>query len=713
MNFRRPHSFLATAILLLGFISLVTQTVLLREFLSVFAGNELVIGIVLANWMILTGVGAYLGQYAKHRFFGSNWIIVFLTLVSVTPIFILLILQFLRNLVFPIGVVVGIAESFAASLLLLVPYCLPSGFLFTLLCRGVSEEYRSNLISRVYAIEAVGAVIGGLLVNLIAIQYLSTYQILLVLCAASLLVTFLLALARWGRRSVVLFGGLTLVLIAALSLTDIEGLANQALFPGQTITYRKDTPFGNLTVTRQAEQLNFFENGVLMFSTNDVSTSEEAVHYAMAQRAAPRRVLLISGGVSGIPREILKYPVDTVEYVEVNPWLIALGREHIAALHDRRIHVIVDDARRYLRTVASTYDVVLIETPDPATAQLNRYYTVEFLREVKARMSPAGVLSFSVLPSAEYLGPEARRISSVIYGTLRAVFRDVILVPGLRNYYIASDSSLDVRAVHLVETRGIPTTYVNKYYVDDEILAERSAVIMANLVGGEGLNEDYRPLAYYEQLLYWMSYFKFNPSVLAIFLGLVVVVLAYRLHPVSFGIFATGFAASSVEFLLLFSFQVVLGYLYQFVGLLITIFMAGLAVGAWYAHRRFGVATIKRFVVLQLLIALAVVALPWVLCSLRSASMSGLALQSTFLLLTGTMAILVGMEFALAVPLLQGSIMHVASELYGFDLVGSAIGVLVVTVFLLPLLGLANVCYIVAGISLSAAVLTLVRSKKL
>ena len=56
-------NFLKISAFLLGSTSIIAQVILLREFLSVFSGNELVIGLVLANWMILTGLGAYLGQY--------------------------------------------------------------------------------------------------------------------------------------------------------------------------------------------------------------------------------------------------------------------------------------------------------------------------------------------------------------------------------------------------------------------------------------------------------------------------------------------------------------------------------------------------------------------------------------------------------------------------------------------------------------------------
>ena len=44
----------------LGMSSLMTQIVTLREFMNILAGNELVIGLVIANWLLLTGCGSYL-----------------------------------------------------------------------------------------------------------------------------------------------------------------------------------------------------------------------------------------------------------------------------------------------------------------------------------------------------------------------------------------------------------------------------------------------------------------------------------------------------------------------------------------------------------------------------------------------------------------------------------------------------------------------------
>ena len=50
---------LGIAILTMGFSGLVAQMLLLRELLIVSSGNELSIGIVLANWLILEASGCF------------------------------------------------------------------------------------------------------------------------------------------------------------------------------------------------------------------------------------------------------------------------------------------------------------------------------------------------------------------------------------------------------------------------------------------------------------------------------------------------------------------------------------------------------------------------------------------------------------------------------------------------------------------------------
>ena len=100
------------------------------------------------------------------------------------------------------------------------------------------------------------------------------------------------------------------------------------------------------------------------------------------------------------------------------------------------------------------------------------------------------------------------------------------------------------------------------------------------------VNTDFNPTLYYYHLRYWLSQFAFRGGLLGG--GLVILLAAYlwRLRAVPQVVFASGFAASALEVVLLLVYQTLYGSLYRQVGLVVTVFMAGLASGAWWANRR-------------------------------------------------------------------------------------------------------------------------------
>ncbi|HTY57959.1 MAG TPA: hypothetical protein VMF59_04040, partial [Bacteroidota bacterium] len=88
------------AVAALGMTSLTTQVILLREFVSVFQGNELVIGAVLASWMMLTGAGAFLGRPAHTLAARRLTPAAALACAGTLPPVTVLILRTMRNVVF-------------------------------------------------------------------------------------------------------------------------------------------------------------------------------------------------------------------------------------------------------------------------------------------------------------------------------------------------------------------------------------------------------------------------------------------------------------------------------------------------------------------------------------------------------------------------------------------------------------------------------------
>jgi len=700
---------LTVSIVAVGLTSLVTQVILLREFLSVFYGNELVIGVLLANWMILTGGGAYLGRYLGKR--QDDLLPALLMLLATVPCATVLSLRLLRNVVFPIGVMVGIVPILWSSFVLLVPYCVLSGASFSLLASLKSRNGQPGSIGSLYAWESVGSVGGGIVFSLVLFHYLNTFQCLAALmaldfCAALFLVRDrqMVRIATWV---------LAVAFLLPVLLLNVDLLTKRTLFPGQEVIFSRDTPYGNLTVTKQAEQENFYENNVLLSSANDATNAEESVHYAMVQSASPQTVLMVSGAVSGAVREVLKYKIQRLDYVEVNPYLIQLAREYSADLNDKRVNVFNADPRVFVRESQSRYDVIILNIPEPSTIQINRYYTLEFLRELKNRMNPEGILSLALLPSTEYESEEARRINSTMMNTLKEVFKEVLTVPGLRTYFLGSDLRLDIHIGRLISERGIENTYVNRYYLDDEMLAQRSILLQNSLVVDAALNKDFAPISYYRQVTHWLSYFRSNLWIVG---GLALIFLtfaAFQMNAVSAGIFAGGFAASSIEVLLLIAFQILYGYVYEALALVVTIFMAGLFAGSFWRTKIIPRATALQYVKIQALITLYCFLLPVVLLILRDLHGSPAVTQGTIFLLTFVMAVLVGAEFSVAADLCQGKPQRVASELYGVDLIGSALGALLVAVVLIPVLGIIAASMIPGLLSLSTAIVALVQRKSI
>jgi spermidine synthase len=134
--------------------------------------------------------------------------------------------------------------------------------------------------------------------------------------------------------------------------------------------------------------------------------------------------------------------VAHVTVVETDPLLLQAARLHLppdeaAVMDDPRVTVILADGRRFVQTARQTFDVVILDLPEPSTGALNRFYTEEFFREVRTVLNPGGILALG-LPAAEnYWSPELARRNGSIYHTLRAVFPHVLALPGETTYFLA------------------------------------------------------------------------------------------------------------------------------------------------------------------------------------------------------------------------------------------------------------------------------------
>lgn len=678
----------------MGATAIVTQIVFLREFLNVFQGNELVIGIVLSLWMAITGLGALTGRLLEK---GGQKIAPLSTIplvLGLLPLVTAFYLRYARNLLLEPGMIFDLAQFIVFSFLFLLPFCFTAGFAFPFLVRAAFTPRANKIIPRLYAWEALGSVLGGSAFSILAAYFIPAFKMLTFLALFNCVAALFLALKE--KACIPFFFSLFLLIGGGLSLKalNLDLLTRAYLFPHERIIYFQDTPYGNVTVTTLGAQKNFYENGLLLSSSEDIITAEESVHYAMAQHPAPRYVLLISGGFLGLTAEILKYPVKEIHYVELNPALTEIGRLYTPHLSDPRIRIVNMDARLFLRQKRHTYDVVLMNLPEPQTAQVNRLYTDEFFQELKCLLEPKAIVSLSLPSSADYLSYEARELKGSILKTLKKNFHHVHIFPGEKDFMVASDTPIETNITTLIEEKGLPTRYVNKYYLSDEVLARRSKFITERLEKRGAVNKDFFPIAYHRSLLLWIS--QFDRSIwawpIAAFALIIMAVTLRYLTPITAGIFVGGFSASALEVVLLLSFQVLYGFVYQMLSIIITAFMAGLAFGALGGARWLSGNVMKKYILSQYALAFLSFLLPLLLLGGKVAIGAHISLTPFFIVTTFILAGIIGTEFSFASHLSAGTPIRRAAQIYGLDLIGSALGAIIVSVFIIPLWGLLWSC---------------------
>ena len=694
----------------LGASAVMAQLALLRELLGAFSGNELALGIGLGSWLLLTGAGTWLGGHTPRLRDPAGWLVAGLAAIAIIPLAQVVAVRVLRDAVFLRGAAVGVTGTVSGSVALLLPFCVPAGFLLTLACRLLAPRAGASVLGRVYVADGVGSVAGGALFTFVLGPWFDHFALL---CFPAFLNLTLAGVLAWHLRRRVLLGSIGLMaagLVVHLALVDADATTTAVQHWGQVPVYRANSPYGRLVVTEDAGQLTFFENGLPVISTQNVGQVEETVHYAMSQRPEAKRVLLIGGGVAGTAREILRYGVEHLTYVEIDPQIIAAGRRFLPDnLADPRIETVAADGRRFVQETRERFEVVIIDMPDPSTLQLNRFFTSGFFGEVRRVLAPGGVLGFGLGHYENYIGAELTRLLASARRTLIAAFPHVLMVPGGRVFFLASDGPLTLDIAQRLEQRGLKTRLVNRHYLDAMLTPDRLADLDRAVAEPAAINTDFNPALYYYELRYWLSQFTGRTGLLGGVLALLFAAYLVRLRAVPRVVFAAGFAASGLEVVLLLGYQVLYGSLYRQVGLVVTVFMAGLAAGAWWVNRPVGrerAAAGARLNVLALAIAVLATLLPAVLphlARLDAAAGSALAGQAVILGLTFALATLVGAQFPLAAAADPAEAAATASRLYTADLAGASLGALLVSTLLVPVLGVTAVCLLTAGLNAAAA----------
>jgi hypothetical protein len=313
-----------------------------------------------------------------------------------------------------------------------------------------------------------------------------------------------------------------------------------------------------------------------------------------------------------------------------------------------------------------------------------------------------------------------------IFRALDAVFGDVVVLPGATNIVLASRATLSrdpaVLGARLAErgvrTRLVTREYVSYLYTNDRFLRIAEALSASDVPA----NTDARPVCYKYSSMIWLS--KFFPRLITAELEtdgwspqrtlaasaagcalVAALLLVSRRHRgrqrITIAAFA-GLVGMVLETELILHYQVRSGVLYQNLGILLMVFMAGLAAGAATAPRLArsgGLNSLRKTKLSAMGMFAGFAAVNLAFVGLLRAQAAGLAAVSLLMFSGGA---LVSGLFACASLLGEADQRTLVSPLYAADLLGGCAGSLAGSVFLVPFLGLEQTAWAMIVVSLAA-----------
>ncbi|MEO0092122.1 MAG: hypothetical protein ABIK61_05395 [candidate division WOR-3 bacterium] len=742
-------------IIVIGASGIIAQITLIRELLVSFQGNELSIGFVLGNWLLAEALGSYIAGKIKISLNFYRLITISFGLLLPLAVVAAMMLKIIVGNV-P-GEIITFSVMFIASFIILFPVSFIHGALFPLSVSILTTAYhaKSKVPGYVYIFENLGTIIGGILIAFILIHNFSSLQIAFIISIINFIAVAVLIKNIWVFNYVLILVFAVLFFFAS----SLEYWLNKRNYRNYEVLLSTNTTYSNIKVLRREEQYTFLIDGVpsLLTPYPDINFVEDYVHFTMLSHFAPKKVLLVSGGIGGVLAEILKHPVERIDYLELDPNLIEIVKKFPTSLtnqelFDPRVKTINIDARTFLNKCQEKYDVIFINFLSPLTLQINRFFTKEFYVICKDKLNPNGILSTISNGSLSYINPELCNVINSHLITCKSVFANMIIIPGDFNLYLWSNSIAEINwsnslvpetLFQRLQQRQVKTNLFSLNYIRHRIDNYWQDWLKESLRSKDKnqilLNQDGHPIGLFYSLVYWNTIA--NPSLRAIlsfvtkinlktiFILLMIAFIVFLLFtkrqhkmflPIT--VFTTGVSAMIFTLILSLGFQIRYGYLYYQISILLTVFIWGNVLGGLLGSRISNVK-IKHLLFAELILIGFIILM---ILSLENKTYPGFFNSSiNFYLSLFIAGIFTGIEYPLSTRIYyqpkltaidsqdrflrkyERLVSETAGSLYAADLLGGFISAILISAVFIPIIGIYQTLILALGLKIMSMLLVL------
>ncbi len=330
-----------------------------------------------------------------------------------------------------------------------------SPFAIRLALRDVAAA--GNIAGRMYAISTLGSIVGTFVPALYTIPELGTTTTFFIFSMLLLLIA-LVGLALHNRGAALRLAWMPILLTALTAL-----LLNGPLRPppnGTTLLYEKESAYNYIQVVEYRERdgtrtrLLYLNEGQGIHS----QWNEKALFYNRTWdyfmagpffNAPPfdgksiKQVALIGLAAGTIARQYTAaFGPVAIDGYEIDPAIVTAGQRFFE-MTEPNLNIVVEDGRLAFKATDKRYDVVGLDAYRVPYVPWN-LTTVEFFEEVRAHLTPQGVVISNVGRTYNSTTKrEDRRLVEAITNTLSHVFTDVytIDVPGSFNTVLVATNA--------------------------------------------------------------------------------------------------------------------------------------------------------------------------------------------------------------------------------------------------------------------------------
>ncbi|HEY5626356.1 MAG TPA: fused MFS/spermidine synthase, partial [Nitrospira sp.] len=336
----------------------------------------------------------------------------------------------------------------AAAVLLAPPAFGLSGVLPAMLRLAVSDlEYLGRHTGRMIALSTVGSLAGTWGTAFFFLSWMGTQALVAWLGAIQAGLGFWWLLQAVRARPLVTSVLLLVMLgLGAGALSPIHKLkvpVHQEDSPYQQVRIRDDDLFRYLVLDRTFHAVMWKADPIPLFLPYS-----QLMVASLALVPEPKRGLILGHGGGSIAKWLAaRWPELELDIVEFDPVVVRMAEEYFSYRAPPRHHVHVRDARAFLNHTDDVYDLIWV---DAFARHMIPFHltTKEFYSELRAHLTPQGVLAVNLASSGE--GGDLLRASAVAQ-TMRQSF------PAIESFGVKGPwKSVQTKSENLIFFAGAP-----------------------------------------------------------------------------------------------------------------------------------------------------------------------------------------------------------------------------------------------------------------